>query len=549
MWEVTLWLALLLTLFAWLSFFLLKAGESARIVRAFSHSVTAFSLFALCLGGALIWRWDEPRIGMFGTGLAFLLAWNAATRDREIVAPSGLSGWLRLLLVVCVPLCALSPVLLLLSCLFLHLSFGLAEHHATLPLRLLLAVAAFSLADALCEALVPQSRGALLSAFAWLLVTIVVSHYLIAGLAKMFLGPRPWSWALRNRLHYLPASAYSWGWARFVRWGAWLRVVRAVRAVEVPLQIAILAAEVLSPLALLDTRLALAFFLLFAIFHVGVFLLSGLLFWDWIGSNVLVAWLLGSLTDQPLAFGPAALLVCTVVLVVFPLRHRIWKPLPLAWFDSPLTQRMVYTVVGQSGRAYGLYNDFMCPHERLYGRVNGCFLSRDRFITYHLGEVWKLEIRDAIVGAQADSAALDRVKDRYGISAQSDTLSERHRRYLATFFARLNAGAKKRVLPPSLSFFKAPGDQIYYFGENAAYRRQEPVREVRVSYREEYFDGERLVRLLDEAVEWIEVPLVDQVEAALPELTPRELDVFLLRLAQGRLVQLPPSFVPASSAS
>src|SRR5690606_18915013 len=93
-----------------------------------------------------------------------------------------------------------------------------------------------------------------------------------------------------NRLHHLAASAYSWGWARFVPWPTWRKVINITKRIEKPLQLSAFSIEVLSPLALWHPSAAIAFCLAWAGFHVGVFLLSGLLFWDWILTNVAVAY-------------------------------------------------------------------------------------------------------------------------------------------------------------------------------------------------------------------------------------------------------------------
>lgn len=548
-WEIVVALLILLWLFSILSWTFDKIQSNPRAGALLSGNIGPLALACASALLSPLWPWSEPKIGLFGAGIALILAWSAATRDREIVSSAPETKGQRALVVSCALLGAVSPLFVFLACLLLLVVFRLTEHHASMPLRLLVAVLAYGIAEKVGSATSLVPMDPLASGLAWLLVIITVSHYWVAGLAKLFLGPRPWSWVQRNRLHYLAASAYSWGWARFVPWSTWLGLIRGVKRIEVPLQVAAIAIECLSPLALLGVEVAGAFFCGFALFHAGVFLLSGLLFWDWVFSNLFLVGLLHALAEErSLHFGAVALACGMALLVLFPLRQKLWKPLPLAWFDSPLTQRMVYSVVGESGQEYGLYNNFMCPHERLYGRVNGCFFGEDLYITYHLGEVWKMEIRDAIVDAGADQASLGRVKSAYGVRASCVELAERHRKYLAAYFCRLNRGAKKQILPRSIGFLKAPGDQIYYFGDQEPYQGQEPAREVRVRYREEYFDGHRLVRLADELRESIVVPMALDDEARVSELTPRELDLFLLGRAQGRLIDLPLSLLPESPA-
>ncbi len=494
-----------------------------------------------------LWTWrvvvGGDELAWVAGSIACLLAWNASTRDADPVTP-GPGSLARVGLMLAAIGSFGSPALLVLTAALLSGRFHFWQHHAAFPMRVLQALTAYVLfASALAGKLplpgvgLPEQTA--VAALCLLLATMLVSHYVITALAKALLGPRPWSWVLHNRLHYLAASAYSWGWARFVPWHRYRRVIQGVRRLERPLQGFIFSLELLVPLALLDQRLAVGFSLAFAGFHLGVFALSGLFFWDWVLTDLVLALWIARLPPEAahLAFGFSPLLLGCFVLGVFPLRHRLWKPMPLGWYDSPFTQRVHWQVTGASGKTYGLYNDFMCPHERLYGKVHGAFAVPHGVMTYHLGEVWKLELRDALVAAGPDLARLHTVRERFGIYPQSKPLTERHRRYLSAYFAKLNAGARKFALPRWAAWLKAPGDQLFYWGELEPYRRQELVRSVRLVYREEFFDGQELRRLVDEEILGFSIPEV--APKAAPEMAPREMDDYLLELAAGRLIELP----------
>ena len=49
------------------------------------------------------------------------------------------------------------------------------------------------------------------------------------------------------------------------------------------------------------------------------------------------------------AFGPLQAAVGLVFLVAFPLRHKLWRPMPLGWWDTPFTQRIHWVAHGPSG--------------------------------------------------------------------------------------------------------------------------------------------------------------------------------------------------------
>lgn len=535
--------------------------SSAYLCAALALSAGWFISWQSLVADAADSHWLGP-LRWYATLLGAMLAWNASTRDHDPTrGPAQVD--LNVLLMLSALLVWVSPVFMVLTVFLLSHTFSFWLHHATFPMRVAQALVSLPIAFAL-HAACSTGLGSIgyhslnPEQFAWpalvtFLVILQVSHYFITALAKMFLGPRWHSWVTDNQLHHLAASSYSWGWARFLPWSSWRNVIWGTRKLEKPLQFAAFSLELLSPLALLDQGLAAAFSVGFAAFHLGVFALSGLLFWDWIITDLLLAALLlnwpvaaGSIITGPPAtdatalanFGWMPLFLGLVVMGLFPLRHKLWKPMPLGWFDTPLAARIHWEAIGKSGKVYELYNNFMCPHERLYGRVNGSFFVPHPVLSYHLGEVWKPEVRKGIVDAGACKDSLSVLRKKFGILPADPRLRARHLAFLQSFFSHLNAGATKEVLPRWARWLKAPGDQIFYWGHLPAYRRDEPVARVRLRFVEQYFDGEQHQTLHDQVVAEVDIPPV-VLSGVEPELTPKELDSYLLGLAQGRLIDLP----------
>jgi hypothetical protein len=552
MWTLLIELVLL-TVAYWLADLAVRRDGVLRLfeglrLRGWALPAVGFGAFL----AAPFATWDLVPQGdalrLLATVLALALAWKASTKDVDPVVGERRSA-ARVGVVVMALFVVASPAFLLPTLMLLTTPFGLWQHHATLPMRMAQAVLAFLglllLAPALpAPTLLPAPLLQTAAPLIWFLLTIQISHYLITAIAKAWLGPYPWSWVVDNRMHHLAAGAYSWGWARFVGWSRWRRVVAAVKVLERPMQLVAFSVEALAPLALLGPEWAVAFCVLWAGFHLGVFAVSGLLFWDWVLADLAMAgavWLLPAEVGAQ-AFGGLQLLACLVFLVVFPLRHKLWRPMPLGWWDTPFTQRVHWRVRGVSGKEYTVTNDFMCPHERVYGKVHGCFHAPRPVCTYHLGEVWKHDLRDALREAGPDLERLSRVRERFGILPRSEAWEAHHRAYLTAFFEQINRGYEKRVLPRGLRWLKAPGGQIFYWTDGEKFAAQEPVDRVRLVYREEYFDGEELVRLCEEEVEAFDVnPVPPPLEApvGLRERTPKEMDDFLLGFAAGRLIDLP----------
>src|SRR5262249_21722008 len=156
------------------------------------------------------------------------------------------------------------------------------------------------------------------------------------------------------------------------------------------------------------------------------------------------------------AFGPwPELFACAAFLLSA--ADLLWQPFHLGWWDTPFTSRILWQVETASGKIRGLYNDYMCPFQREFGRYAGHFLSGEPVLHGPLGGVFDLGVRDRIVAAGADRAALGRLKDAYGKVRWDPAMGEQHVDYLRTMFTRLNGGARKGPLAGRLRWLKAPG--------------------------------------------------------------------------------------------
>ncbi|MFC7217629.1 hypothetical protein ACFQLX_05490 [Streptomyces polyrhachis] len=408
-----------------------------------------------------------------------LLTWRGATSDYNVTAPLASQRRSKLLLLLlAVASCLWTPALLA----WIAVCCGRLrswQHHAMMPVRLLKAYLAWFLVSALFAPSPHDSAAALVL----VLGCVSLSHYVKPAWSKARLGPRPWSWAWHNRTHYLMASAYSWGWARFLPSRRVSRLLRRARVLDRPVNILTMLVEAAGLVVFLDRRLLIATLVATALFHVVIALASGILFWENATANLGLAVGVGLLSDTGgvSAFGwPAALIaLCVIVLSAADL---LWQPWHLGWWDSPFTARMHWQVETVSGATRGLYNDYMCPYEREFGRVEGYFLTDEAILHGHLGIVWDLRRRDLLVQAGSDRDQLRALKQTYGRTHRDEERSGEHVAFLAAMFTRLNTGTPKSPLPRWLRHLKAPGGQLYRWGDLPAYRGEEPVRRITVRY-------------------------------------------------------------------
>lgn len=518
----------------WVLDVVIRRGAPARVLAfiGLKHPALVPCLWAaLTAGLATTLRWshipDADVILPLACGLSVMLAWRATTADLDPVFPRG--QWLaRLVLISAAVATYWTPACLLLVLQLLTRPFDAWRHHALMPMRVLLATTAFALLRGL--SLYPDKVALDVPLLVAFVVLIHASFYFTAGVSKMWLGPRWYSWALDNRLHQMVAISYSWGWARGVSWPRWLALLRHVRRFEAPLQGAVLLAELAAPLTLLSPTSALIFCAIWSLFHIGVFALTGIFFWEWIAANAALAWslwLLPASLAEPW-FGWHAVALGLLVILFGPMRNRLWEPCYLSWWDTPLSQRIHWVVEGASGRQYGLYTRMMRPNTRLYSMAYGSFFAPVPLISYKGGAVFRRDHRDAICQAGPDPARLDALRARFGALPRHPQLAENHLAYLHRFLYALNRGRPKSIIPRFLRWLKAPVDHYYDWGDLPAYDCQEPVVRCTLRFREEYFDGARLVRLCDDVVAELTINAASGRRECTPEPTSREMEHLLL---------------------
>jgi len=127
------------------------------------------------------------------------------------------------------------------------------------------------------------------------------------------------------------------------------------------------------------------------------------------------------------------------------------------------------------------------------------------------------DVRDRVRAAAGDLAALDELKRTHGTLWWDEQHGRGHVAFLVGMFGRLNAGARKGPLPRGLRWLKAPGGQLFQWGDLPPYRGDEPVRRLVISCEERCYIGDTsdLVLLRERVLREIEVPAPPaRVEAA-----------------------------------
>ena len=189
------------------------------------------------------------------------------------------------------------------------------------------------------------------------LLLIVSLHYWSSGWQKVTSG-----WLLYDRIHVLFSATTSSGWLLVIDQDQLDKITRTLATIDFPLRFGTQIIE-LSPLLLAWGRRSLSLFLLcgFASFHIGVVLLTGIFFWEWIlievGWAVTILHFSRSQPDWP-SLSRSASLFYTMLIGT----STLWYQAPtLFWFDAAASYSYEFQARDQDGRLRRLPQNFFEP--------------------------------------------------------------------------------------------------------------------------------------------------------------------------------------------
>lgn len=158
-----------------------------------------------------------------------------------------------------------------------------------------------------------------------------LGNYFFSAFAKLLAGGmQPWSWILHNETQRSILIGLERGDNLLGSWPALAQSSwDAIAGFTLLFNLLVFSAQFLAPLAILRKRYILAITLFFDLFHIGVFLTLGALFYNWIAVNILIYASLFYISDRDLT--P---LVRTVAVATLLLGQNAFHMSWLGWFDG-----------------------------------------------------------------------------------------------------------------------------------------------------------------------------------------------------------------------
>ena len=278
-------------------------------------------------------------------------------------------------------------------------------------------------------------------------VALMGSWYFTAGFEKIKLG-----WPLAEELHHLVRAAADNG-AHFLLRQSWIDpVVEFTRRANPVLIVFTLAVELGALVALWRRWLTVA--LLFGLvgMHVGIAAVSGIWFWKWIVVDLLlVAVLLTLPVERVREIYNRRIFVASVVLILF--GGLVFRPMTLAWFDTPLSTLFRIEAVREDGTVTEVIPAQLRPYDLPFSQGRFYYLCREPILVGNYGMAKSREILDPLIAAESIGDVRDTI-ERVGRPSHDQERIPRMERFLRRYFGDLNRRPGRynplAIVPPPL---------------------------------------------------------------------------------------------------
>ncbi|WP_171099190.1 hypothetical protein [Ruegeria sp. HKCCD7255] len=242
------------------------------------------------------------------------------------------------------------------------------------------------------------------------------------------------------------------------------------------------------------------------LFHFGVFVLFGFLFWTWIVMDILFVYLL--LRHVRLPETSPYSLWATIVSIPLIILTPIWSdPSRLAWFDTGMSYVTRFYAVGQSGQMYQLSPKFFQPYDDNMKFSFFGYLYPDRAtLAGPYGASSDLDVARAVQDAKTPEEIFaietERAAEKPGNEERIEIFHDLLREYIANWNDGCMCKPWWSALQPPPQFWTYP-----WSDELPVYVAQEPIREVQIIGVTTWFNGETIQEIRREDAGKVEIPL------------------------------------------
>jgi hypothetical protein len=272
--------------------------------------------------------------------------------------------------------------------------------------------------------------------FLWAALGVWASYYYIGGTAKIFYGST-FSWLLEDHLTNLAIGSHVRGWLGFVPSEIFVGAMTRIRPYDIVFAVYTIVFEVGALFCFhIHPRVARIWLLGCALLHVGIFAMTGVFFWKWLGANLALYWFVrrgrGERVLRDMCRSKAGILLAVAALYYS--ENKIWfyPQSGVAWYDSRFMENYVLVAVGsKTGARYVVDPVSITPMEMHWTQGRLCYATAEPSLTGIYGITGSLDVYRAMETLQAPAQALDlfRTAGRCADPSQEKVFDDFMKRY------------------------------------------------------------------------------------------------------------------------
>jgi len=341
-----------------------------------------------------------------------------------------------------------------------------------MPMRMLILVFVFLLFHSL-------NISIKFSAFFFVALCIVASHYWIPGFHKLLSG-----WFFENEVFYFLSSTYSNGWLGFLSQYEIANYANLLSRVNVPILAISFVIECLCLFIISFKLKSIRFFLIgFPLFHIGILLISGIFLWQWILiEGALLCILSRKSVKESISQYTIWHKIAALGLIFL---SPIWlKTASLTWFDSPVNYVCKFEAIDDDGQRHDLSPQFFAPFDEQF-TFNG--------FSYLLEDVPTLNIQWGATSREIsrelkmahNSEDVFEIEKRLGSIRFEQSRKDVMKEFLLSFLGNYNRRTKSR----STLEYLAPPPSIVTFPLRTQVDRIPKIRGLEIYHVTSFFSG------------------------------------------------------------
>lgn len=314
------------------------------------------------------------------------------------------------------------------------------------------------------------------------IICIHLGSYFLAGITKVFFSPHGHEWIFSNDSWLLPLNAELRGW-RGLYHGFTADASAFIKRANWFYNLIVVIIEIFTLFAFSNKRYFTYKIVSLTIFHIAVFIVSGVLFWIWILHNLIL--LLLVLRNKDIWPDMRLLRTGAIYTFIFALTFPLTRQVPYTWFDTRFQWFVTYEVHGPNGESaifnrndFGLYSEYF-TQEYVSNTLQSNLLSSSGY-----GGTYP----DYIAALESDTNRIENALKTAGKVYYTEHRSKEFMKFIQNYFTHQNIYLERKLrtryqgLPKHLYMFNH-GEDTYAFDF--------PIDRIDLRYHEYYFQDKR----------------------------------------------------------